>query len=68
MGYLGDGDFQTSTRFNPDIDDTTASLRSIARNVQNDPVSVKSWEKGILGFYRCKMTDGGWPAFEKNTK
>ena len=53
--------------FNPDVDDTTASLRSIARLVSSNSDFRKSWEKGVNWVLSMQNDDGGWPAFEKNT-
>ncbi|MCM3571327.1 squalene--hopene cyclase [Neobacillus mesonae] len=47
----------------PDVDDTTASLRSISRIV---PPENDSWERGISWTISMQNDDGGWPAFEKN--
>ena len=56
--------FSDVNTMNPDVDDTTASLRSISRIIPLiDMPGTEVWS----GFCRCKMSDGGWAAFEKNT-
>ncbi|MFZ7942198.1 squalene--hopene cyclase [Neobacillus sp. 19] len=47
----------------PDVDDTTAALRSIARMVPNE---LPAWERGITWALSMQNDDGGWPAFEKD--
>jgi sporulenol synthase len=60
--------FSDVNTINPDIDDTTASLRAITRNVQMNNSLQKSWEKGISWLFSMQNDDGGWAAFEKNIK
>lgn len=48
----------------PDVDDTTASLRSISRIAANE---IHSWDRGISWIFTMQNDDGGWAAFEKNT-
>ncbi|KAB2330161.1 squalene--hopene cyclase [Cytobacillus depressus] len=62
-GGWGFGDINTK---HPDIDDTTASLRAIARNVITDPSYRHSWDRGMNWLLSMQNDDGGWPAFEKN--
>ncbi|WP_412729278.1 squalene--hopene cyclase [Cytobacillus praedii] len=59
--------FADKNTLHPDVDDTTASLRAIARNVQSTPVYRQSWERGVLWTLSMQNNDGGWPAFERNT-
>ncbi len=66
VSYLGDGDFQLVNTMNPDIDDTTASLRAISQLVQKDTRFHQAWDKGIRWVMSMQNKDGGWPAFEKN--
>ena len=47
----------------PDVDDTTASLRSISRIV---PPENTAWERGVSWALSMQNDDGGWPAFEKD--
>lgn len=48
----------------PDVDDTTASLRSIYRMT---PPETQSWDRAVTWVLSMQNDDGGWPAFEKNT-
>ena len=66
LGSPGGWGFADSNTIHPDVDDTTASLRSIARNVQKN-ATLRQWERGILWILSMQNDDGGWPAFEKNT-
>ncbi|MFE8694863.1 squalene--hopene cyclase [Cytobacillus sp. FJAT-53684] len=59
--------FADKNTLHPDVDDTTASLRAIARNVQNSQTARQSWERGVQWALSMQNDDGGWPAFEKNT-
>ncbi len=59
--------FSESNTIHPDVDDTTASLRSIARNVRKDWRYRQAWDRGIQWLISMQSDDGGWPAFEKNT-
>ena len=67
LGVPGGWGFADSNTIHPDVDDTTACLRSIARNVQENSAFRQSWEKGIRWTLSMQNDDGGWPAFEKNT-
>ena len=66
-GIPGGWGFSDSNTINPDIDDTTASLRSIARNVQNQANFRQSWKSGVEWILSMQNDDKGWPSFEKNT-
>ena len=66
-GLPGGWGFADINTIHPDVDDTTASLRSISKNVQPDPVFLQAWEKGIRWVLSMQNNDGGWPSFEKNT-
>ncbi|MDF0725513.1 prenyltransferase/squalene oxidase repeat-containing protein [Cytobacillus sp. S13-E01] len=66
-GFPGGWGFADVNTIHPDVDDTTASLRSIARSVQIDSNFFQSWERGVLWVLSMQNNDGGWPAFEKNT-
>ncbi|WP_053363692.1 prenyltransferase/squalene oxidase repeat-containing protein [Bacillus sp. FJAT-27251] len=63
-GGWGFGDKNT---FVPDVDDTTASLRSIARKVHSDHAFRASWDRGVFWLLSMQNKDGGWASFEKNT-
>lgn len=54
--------FSNINTINPDVDDTTASLRSISRINSSD-----AWNRGINWLLSMQNDDGGWAAFEKNT-
>jgi sporulenol synthase len=56
--------FSDVNTMNPDVDDTTASLRSLSRIV---PPERSAWERGISWLLTMQNDDGGWAAFEKNT-
>lgn len=56
--------FSHINTINPDVDDTTASLRSISRIAASEP---QTWDKGVSWILSMQNDDGGWPAFEKNT-
>ncbi|WP_075981737.1 squalene--hopene cyclase [Bacillus massilinigeriensis] len=62
-GGFGFSDINT---INPDIDDTTASLRSIFRQKSSHPLYRDAWKKGLKWLYTMQNDDGGWPSFEKN--
>jgi sporulenol synthase len=56
--------FSAVNTINPDVDDTTASLRSIARTPSSHH---DAWNRGINWLLSMQNDDGGWAAFEKNT-
>ena len=55
--------FSDINTINPDVDDTTASLRSISRVI---PPESQAWDRGITWLLSMQNDDGGWGAFEKN--
>lgn len=59
--------FSDVNTMNPDIDDTTAALRALSKNVINDPASQLAWDRGIRWLLSMQNDDGGWPSFERNT-
>lgn len=59
--------FSDINTINPDVDDTTASLRSISRLVINEPIYQQAWDRGIHWLSSLQNRDGGWAAFEKDT-
>lgn len=65
--FPGGWGFSHINTINPDVDDTTASLRAIARSVTTNTHDRQAWERGILWVLSMQNDDGGWPAFEKNT-
>ncbi|KXH84170.1 squalene--hopene cyclase [Sporosarcina sp. HYO08] len=58
--------FSDVNTFNPDIDDSTASLRSISKLVRTDKTYYEAWNRGVRWVLSMQNSDGGWPAFEKN--
>lgn len=58
--------FSAVNTINPDIDDTTASLRAISQLDQTCPHFRDSWDRGIHWTLSMQNSDGGWPAFERN--
>lgn len=59
--------FSDINTINPDVDDTTAALRSLSRIATEDETILKAWHRGINWVLSMQNEDGGWPAFEKNT-
>jgi sporulenol synthase len=59
--------FSNVNTMNPDIDDTTTSLRALARDVTSDALNQKVWERGVNWLFSMQNDDGGWAGFEKNT-
>ncbi|MCM3768778.1 squalene--hopene cyclase [Neobacillus niacini] len=57
--------FSNVNTINPDVDDTTASLRSIAKM---EPPAETAWERGTNWAFSMQNDDGGWPAFERETE
>lgn len=55
--------FSDLNTVHPDVDDSTASLRSITRIAENHP---QAWNRGITWVLSMQNDDDGWPAFEKN--
>ena len=56
--------FSNINTMHPDVDDTTASLRSLARMASTERTA---WERGIAWLLSMQNDNGGWAAFEKNT-
>ncbi|WP_338472969.1 squalene--hopene cyclase [Niallia sp. XMNu-256] len=66
-GFPGGWGFADQNTIQPDVDDSTASLKSIAQTVRQDRRLHSSWERGVRWVLSMQNDDGGWPAFEKNT-
>nr|WP_026092453.1 squalene--hopene cyclase [Calidifontibacillus oryziterrae] len=66
-GLPGGWGFADLNTIHPDVDDTTASLRSIAREVRDNVSFQGAWDRGLRWVLSMQNDDGGWPAFEKNT-
>ncbi|MEK3853994.1 squalene--hopene cyclase [Cytobacillus sp. FSL H8-0458] len=60
--------FSHVNTLNPDVDDTTASLRAIARSVEDNSEYQDAWDRGIQWLVSMQNEDGGWPSFERNTE
>lgn len=58
--------FSDQNTINPDIDDTTASLRSLCRLVKEGSLYEQIWNKAIRWLMSMQNEDGGWPSFEKD--
>ncbi|WP_019415281.1 squalene--hopene cyclase [Paenisporosarcina sp. TG20] len=58
--------FSNINTMNPDIDDTTASLRAICKTVDINTNVHTSWDRGIKWVFSMQNDDGGWPSFEKD--
>jgi sporulenol synthase len=58
--------FSNVNTINPDIDDTTASLRAIYQQIKHNPTIHGAWNRGIHWLFSMQNDDGGWAAFEKN--
>ncbi|SFC27521.1 sporulene cyclase [Bacillus sp. OV322] len=63
-GGWGFSDFNT---INPDLDDTSASLRALIPKHDAFPQQKSSWMQGLSFILSMQNDDGGFPAFEKNT-
>ena len=57
--------FSDINTINPDVDDTTAALRSIRSFARENFVYRQSWDRGMNWVISMQNSDGGWPAFEK---
>jgi len=57
--------FSNINTINPDVDDTTASLRSIRDLIVSRPEYHQAWDRGISWVLSMQNPDGGWPAFER---
>lgn len=58
--------FSHINTIHPDVDDTSATLRAIARKVSSDSSISQSWDRGTLWLLSMQNSNGGWPAFERN--
>ncbi len=57
--------FSNINTINPDVDDTTASLRAIRTQVSENPSNQQYWKSGLKWVLSMQNQDGGWPAFER---
>ncbi|MGX1982989.1 squalene--hopene cyclase [Thermolongibacillus altinsuensis] len=58
--------FSNVNTINPDVDDTTASLRAIHKWVMKEPLFRQAWDRGLNWLFSMQNDDGGYAAFEKN--
>jgi sporulenol synthase len=58
--------FSNINTINPDVDDTTASLRSISNLVKHNSFYQQAWYRGVNWTLSMQNENGGWPAFERN--
>lgn len=58
--------FSDLNTINPDVDDTSASLRALHPVFVSNPDHHDSWEQGVTFLLSMQNDDGGFPAFEKN--
>ncbi|WP_281975016.1 squalene--hopene cyclase [Halobacillus litoralis] len=58
--------FSNLNTIHPDVDDTTASLRAVRRNIASQPDLHQVWERGTQWGIAMQNNDGGWPSFERN--
>lgn len=58
--------FSDINTIDPDVDDTTATLRALSKHVQAEPILHQVWDRGTAWALSMQNDDGGWPAFEKN--
>ncbi|WP_141432470.1 squalene--hopene cyclase [Bacillus sp. 03113] len=64
--YPGGWGFSNVNTFNPDVDDTTASLRALSQIVNKEPFYYQVWDRGMNWLLSMQNDDGGWSSFEKN--
>ncbi|MGI8316244.1 squalene--hopene cyclase [Halobacillus mangrovi] len=57
--------FSNINTFNPDVDDTTASLRALRSMFTSYPGALEAWNRGVSWTLSMQNDDGGWPAFER---
>jgi sporulenol synthase len=58
--------FSNINTINPDVDDTTASLRAIYRRASKETSFRHAWDRGLHWLLSMQNDDGGYGAFEKN--
>ncbi|UCZ53552.1 squalene--hopene cyclase [Bacillus shivajii] len=58
--------FSHINTINPDVDDTSASLRAIHRIAARYGNYQNSFSRGASWLLTMQNNDGGWPAFERN--
>ncbi|MGP4060514.1 squalene--hopene cyclase [Halobacillus sp. H74] len=58
--------FSNLNTIHPDVDDTTASLRAVRKDIASQPDLHQVWERGTQWGIAMQNNDGGWPSFERN--
>ncbi|WP_285768301.1 squalene--hopene cyclase [Peribacillus sp. SI8-4] len=58
--------FSDMNTMNPDVDDTTATLRALANQIREATDNRDSWQRGVSFTISMQNEDGGFPAFERN--
>ncbi|MGE7876099.1 squalene--hopene cyclase [Peribacillus muralis] len=58
--------FSDLNTMNPDVDDTTATLRALANQIREATDKRDSWQRGVSYTVSMQNEDGGFPAFERN--
>lgn len=64
--FPGGWGFSHINTLHPDVDDTSATLRALARKVTHNKTFRQSWDRGIRWLLSMQNSNGGWPAFERN--
>lgn len=65
-GRPGGWGFSDINTINPDVDDTSYSLRALCDLANSQPNTYRlSWQAGLDWILSMQNDDGGWPAFEK---
>lgn len=59
--------FSDINTINPDLDDTSYSLRALGSWAKVDSRVRQAWDQGARWALSMQNRDGGWSAFEKNT-
>ncbi|WP_078392635.1 squalene--hopene cyclase [Shouchella patagoniensis] len=59
--------FSNVNTIQPDMDDSTSTLRALTGKASLDKTVYVSWNKGTNWVVAMQNRDGGWAAFEKNT-
>lgn len=54
--------FSNINTMNPDVDDTTSSLRAIHKWVVKEPLFRQAWDRGIRWLFSMQNDDGGYGA------
>ncbi|WP_114679261.1 squalene--hopene cyclase [Desulfotruncus alcoholivorax] len=67
-GHPGGWGFSRTNTINPDVDDTSYTLRALYRPAARYPETLgEAWKAGLAWLLSMQNSDGGWAAFEKDT-